>query len=64
MTPGPSDVTIKVGAGANSPVLMLAPSTRGDGGYASEPGVIPDGFRGEIRATIAGEAMDLPFTIG
>ena len=63
MNPGPNNVTIKVGTGTNSPVLKLAPPTNGDGKYASEPGVFPDGFRGEISATIGGEAVQVPFII-
>ena len=49
MSPGPSDVKVKVGTGEKSPVLDLSPLPKESGKYASEPGTFPDGFRGRAR---------------
>jgi hypothetical protein len=61
MNPAPTDVTLKVGTGSDSPVVTLSP--RPSGGFASSPGAFPSGFRGQLNAKIGGEAVETPFMI-
>jgi hypothetical protein len=63
MSPGPSEVKVKVGTGEKSPVLNLSPLPKESGKYASEPGTFPDGFKGELDAKVNGEAVQTSFTI-
>jgi hypothetical protein len=63
MSPGPSEVKVKVGTGEKSPVLNLSPLPKESGKYASEPGTFPDGFKGELDAKFNGESVQTPFTI-
>jgi hypothetical protein len=61
MNPAPTDVTMNVGAGADSPMVTLSPQP--SGGFASAPGQYPSGFRGRLKAKIGGEAVETPFMI-
>ena len=63
LSPGPSDVKVKVGTAEKSPVLDLSPLPKESGMFASEPGTFPDGFRGELDAKLSGESVQIPFTI-
>jgi hypothetical protein len=61
MSPAPSDVKIKVGAGDSSKVIPL--SDRPQGGFASAPGPFPSAFRGTLTATIDGQPIEANFMI-
>jgi hypothetical protein len=61
MNPAPTDVTVKVGTGSDSPVVTLSP--RPSGGFASSPSAYPSGFRGQLNAKIGGDAVETPFMI-
>jgi hypothetical protein len=61
MSPAPTDVTIKVGAGESAKVVPLSPQPQG--GFASAPGPFPSAFRGTLTATIGGEPIETYFMI-
>jgi hypothetical protein len=61
MTPPPSDVKVKLGAGDSSPVVTL--SSRSQGGFTSAPGQHPQSFRGQLNAKIGGELVQTNFMI-
>jgi hypothetical protein len=64
MSPAPTDVTVKVGFGPESPAVPLSPRAKGadsPSGFASTPGPYPSGFRGQLSAKIGGEAVEAPF---
>ncbi len=63
LNPGPTEVKVKVGTGEKSPVVDLSPQPKESGKYASEPGNLPDGFKGELDAKVNGEAAQVPFVI-
>lgn len=63
LSPGPSDVTIKVGMGEEGRVVALAKES-GDGSkYASAAGEYPDGFAGQLRASLDGQALEVPLRV-
>ncbi len=62
MTPGPTDVSLKFGTDAKSPVATLTPAKSG-GAYESEPGAFPEDFRGALSATVGGESLKAPFAV-
>jgi hypothetical protein len=61
MAPPPTDVKVQIGVDDKSTVVALAPQPKEAGLFASEPGMYPDGFRGQIEAQVNGEAVKLPF---
>jgi hypothetical protein len=61
ISPAPTDVSVKVGIGAGSPVVALAPQTKG--GFASQPGHFPTSFRGQLTAKINGETVESVFVV-
>jgi len=61
ISPAPTDVMVKVGTGAASSAVALAPQARG--GFASSPGHFPSGFRGQLNAKINGEAVETIFVV-
>jgi hypothetical protein len=63
MSPTPTDVKVKVGTGASSPTFALTPQPKETGKFASEPADIPEGFSGQVEATINGESVQVAFTI-
>jgi hypothetical protein len=63
MSPAPTDVKIKVGTAAGSPTFALTPQPKEQGKFASEPADIPEGFRGQLEATINGAPVQLPYAI-
>jgi len=63
MTPAPTDVKVKVGTAANSPALTLTPQPSEKGKFASEPAELPDGFNGQLEATVDGQPVQVTFTI-
>jgi hypothetical protein len=63
MSPGPSEVKVKVGTGEKSPVADLSPDPKAAGKYASEPGEYPDGFNGQLNAKVNGEDVQVSFVL-
>ena len=63
MSPAPTDVKIQLGVNDKTPPVVLAPEPKEAGLFASEPGMYPDGFRGQIEAKINGEPVKAPFMI-
>ena len=63
MTPGPSDVRVKLGTAETSPVVDLSPQPKESGKYASEPGTYRDGFNGQLDAKVNGEAVQVSFVV-
>jgi hypothetical protein len=63
MSPPPTDVKVKVGTGAGSPTFGLAPQPKEKGKFASEPAELPEGFRGQLEATVNGEPVSVGFAI-
>jgi hypothetical protein len=61
LRPAPTDVTVKVGTGSGSPVVLLTPQART--GFASPPGHFPSGFRGQLNARINGETVESTFVV-
>jgi hypothetical protein len=61
MSPAPTDVTIRVGAGDSGLVVPLSPQAQG--GFASAPGKFPTAFRGQLDAKIGGEPIEANFMI-
>jgi hypothetical protein len=61
MSPAPTDVTLKVGTGAESPVVALAPQPKG--GFSSGSGHFPSAFRGQLTAKINGESVETAFVV-
>jgi hypothetical protein len=66
MSPAPTNVRVKLGVGADSPVVALEPQPKtgdGGGGFASPPGYHPSGFRGQLNAAINGEVVEATFVV-
>ena len=63
MSPAPTDVKVQLGVDEKTPPVVLAPEPKEAGLFASEPGMYPDGFRGQIEAKINGEPVKAPFLI-
>jgi hypothetical protein len=63
MSPAPTDVKVKVGTAAGSPTFALTPQPTDKGKFASEPADLPEGFRGQLEATINGESVQVAFAI-
>jgi len=63
MSPGPTEVKVKVGTGEKSAVVDLSPQPKEAGKYASEPGTYPDGFNGQLDGKVNGEAVQVSFTL-
>jgi hypothetical protein len=61
LSPSPTDVTIKVGAGDSAQVVGLTPQAQG--GFASAPGHYPTAFRGTLNANLGGESLEASFMI-
>jgi hypothetical protein len=61
MRPAPSDVKVQIGIEDKSTVVGLAPQPKEAGSFASDPGIYPDGLRGQIEARVNGEAIKVPF---
>lgn len=61
MSPPPSDVRVQVGIDDKSPAVELSPQPKEAGLFASEPGMYPDGFRGQVEAKVNGEPVKVPF---
>ena len=59
LSPAPTDVAVKVGSGGDRSSVPLAPQA--NGGFATGPGRFPAGFRGQLTATINGEAVETTF---
>ncbi len=60
MSPAPTDVSIRIG-GEGSAEIPLKPQS--GGGFSTEPGDYPTAFRGYLKATIDGQAIEAPFLI-
>jgi hypothetical protein len=66
MEPPPTDVSIKAGTSDNSPIVALSPSTdpaAPKGRFLSQPAPIREGFQGDVRAKVNGEAVQASFTL-
>ena len=64
MSPGPTDVKVKIGTGENSKVVDLSKDSKEAAKYATAPsGEIPEGFVGELDANVNGTAAQVPFRI-
>jgi hypothetical protein len=63
MSPAPTDVKVKVGTAADGATFSLTPQPSDKGKFASEPADLPDGFRGQLEATIDGQPVQVAFTI-
>jgi hypothetical protein len=63
MSPGPTDVKIKIGMGENGRTVDLAPEPKEAGKYATAAGDYPEGFAGELEATVNGAAVQVPFRV-
>jgi hypothetical protein len=63
MSPGPSDVKVKLGTGEKGAVVDLSPDPKAAGKFASEPGTFPEGFNGQLDANVKGEAIQVSFSI-
>jgi hypothetical protein len=63
MSAGPSDVKLRIGTGENGRVVNLAPEPKEAGKYVSEAGAYPDGFSGQLEATLGGEAVQVPVQV-
>jgi len=61
MSPAPTDVTVKVGTGSDTPVVTLTPQANAS--FASAPGHFPHGFRGQLNAKINGEPVETTFVV-
>ncbi len=61
MSPGPSEVKVKLGTDENNSVVVLSNQTKEPGLYASEPGPYPEGIRGQIEARFDGDPVPVPF---
>jgi hypothetical protein len=61
LSPSPTGVTIKVGAGDSAQVVRLTPQAQG--GFASAPGHYPTAFRGTLNANLGGESLETNFMI-
>ena len=60
LSPSPTDVTVKVGTSATSPVVPLAASKPGQK-FESKPGPYPAGFEGKLDAKVNGEPVEASF---
>jgi len=63
LSPGPTEVKVKLGTGEKSPVVDLSPEPKEAGNYASEPGTYPEGFNGQLDAKVNGEAVQASFVL-
>jgi hypothetical protein len=63
MSPAPTDVKVRVGTASGGPTYALAPQPKDKGRFASEPADLPEGFRGQLEATINGEPVQVAFEI-
>jgi hypothetical protein len=63
LSPGPTEVKVKLGTGEKSPVVDLSPEPKEAGKYASEPGTYPEGFNGQLDAKVNGEAVQASFVL-
>jgi hypothetical protein len=63
MSPGPTEVKVKMGTAEKSPVVDLSPEPKEAGKYASEPGSYRDGFNGQLDAKVNGEAVQVSFVL-
>jgi hypothetical protein len=61
LSPVPTEVAVKVGTTADSRTVALRPQSQG--GFTSDPGQYPSGFRGILSAKIDGEAVEATFLI-
>ena len=68
MPEAPTEVTVKLGTSATSPVvpLLVDPKLDGEEGgqkYASQAGPYPPGFEGKLQARLGGEPVEASFLI-
>jgi hypothetical protein len=63
MSPGPTQTRIKIGMGDKGRVIDLAAEPKEVGKYASAIGLYPDGFVGQLEATLNGRAVQVPIRI-
>jgi len=63
MSPAPSDVVIKLGSSEKNTTITLTPEPGESAGtvFSAPPGQYPEAFRGELSATINGQAVTAPF---
>ena len=62
----PSDVSVRVGTAATSPVVPLAADAKSSGPkagarFASQPGPYPSGFEGKLEAKVGGGSVAATF---
>jgi hypothetical protein len=63
MSPGPTGTRIKIGMGDAGRVIDLSAEPKEAGKYASTLGQYPDGFVGQLEATLDGRAVQVPIRI-
>jgi len=63
MSPAPTDVKVKVGTGTDSPTFTLTAQPNEKGKFASEPADLPEGFNGQLEATVDGQPVQVTFAI-
>lgn len=63
MSPGPADVKMRIGGGPDSRVVDMPGEPKETGKYASAIGTYPDGFVGQLEATLDGRAVEVPVRI-
>jgi hypothetical protein len=63
MSPGPTDVKIKIGMGEDGRVVDLSAEPKEAGKYASAVGDYPEGFAGQLKATLNGQPVEVPVRV-
>jgi hypothetical protein len=63
MSPGPTDVKIKIGMREDGRIVDLAQEPKETGKYASAFGEYPEGFAGQLEASLNGKAVQVPVRI-
>lgn len=63
MSSGPTDVKVKIGMGEDGRVADLTPDSQEPGLFASASGDYPDEFSGQLRASLNGNAIEVPVRV-
>jgi hypothetical protein len=61
INPAPTDVKIKIGAADSGSLISLSQDPKEAGKFESDPGTIPDGFRGQIDFQSDGKPVHATF---
>jgi hypothetical protein len=63
LSPDPTDVKIQIGMGGDGRLVDLAKESKEAGKFASAAGAYPDGFAGQLRASLDGQAVEVPVRV-